>query len=439
MDKKEHQLKLEIRRNIQRIFSLRKKKKKFVPGKSLIQYGGGFLDDKEINAAVSVLIDGWFGLGKIGQRFEQNLSRYLGTKGTIITNSGSSASLLAIASLMSSQYTERLNRGDEIITPVCGFPTTVNPLILYGLIPVFLDVNLETFNIEPADLEKAVSKKTRAVFLPHTLGNPNEMDKVTQFCKQHNLLLIEDNCDALGSEYDGKKTGSFGIMSTLSFYPAHHMTTGEGGAVNFNDGRFERIIRSLRDWGRSCWCRGDEKQMLGACKARFNFKIEGKPYDHRYMFSHIGYNLKPIEAQAAIGLEQLKRMNFFVKKREQNFQRLMKYAKEWTDYFILPRSLPKAKPCWFAFPLTIKSKAKFSRYQITTFLENRRIQTRPVFAGNIIRQPAYWHINHRKVGALANADHIIHNTFFVGIYPGLGNEEIDFIAQSISDFLRLHL
>lgn len=436
MDAIEEKKRKEISDNVKDIFSRRKSKRKFIPGKTWIQYAGSVFDDKEINATIESLIDGWFGLGKKAEELEGGLASFIGAKGSILTNSGSSSNLLAIASLMSHFYPGHMVAGDEVITAACGFPTTVNPIVLYGLVPVFLDVTPDTYNIDAKSLEKALSKKTRAVMLAHTLGNPNEMDTVVDFCKKHNLFLIEDNCDALGSEYDGRKTGSFGILATQSFYPPHHMTMGEGGAVHYTDMRFERITRSLRDWGRSCWCRGDEKRTLGACGVRFNYQIDGKPYDHKYMFSQIGYNLKPIEPQAAMGVEQLKRMPAFIKARKKNFARMYTLSRSWEKYFILPSSLPKADPCWFAFPLTIRDDAPFTTREITMFLESRMIQTRPLFAGNITKQPAYLSVRYRKIGELASADRILHNTFFVGIYPGLGNEEIDFIAESIHDYIR---
>jgi len=429
-------LKRVVAKNIKKIYTLKKKDKKFIPGKSWIQYGGGVFDDKEINASVDVLIDGWFGLGKKAEEMERMLAKFIGVKGSILTNSGSSSNFLAIASLQSYFFPNHLNPGDEIITAACGFPTTVNPIINHQMVPVFLDVNPDTYNIDAKDLEKALSKKSKAVFLAHTLGNPNEMDKVVEFCVKHDLFLIEDNCDALGSEYDGKKTGSFGILSTQSFYPPHHLTMGEGGAVHYNDLRFERITRSLRDWGRSCWCRGDDKTMNGACKARFNYRIDGKPYDHKYMFNQIGYNLKPIEPQAAMGVEQVKRLPDFIKRRAQNFERMSRYAREWEKYFILPKQLLKAKPCWFSFPLTIRDDAPFTRHEITMYLEERMIQTRPLFAGNVTKQAAYKNKEYRVVGDLPNADRILHNTFFTGVYPGLSLPEIDYIAESIVDFLK---
>lgn len=426
----------QIEEKVKKIFSNNKKLKKFIPGKTLIQYAGAVFDDREINSSINSLLDGWFGLGNKGELMEKNLAAFLGVKGSLLTNSGSSANLLSIGSLMSPLFPNRLKPGDEVITSAAGFPTTVNPLVFYGLTPVFLDPNQETYNINAKDLWKALTKKTRAVLIAHSQGNPHEMDKIVKFCSDNNLILIEDNCDALGSEYDGKKTGSFGMLSTQSFYPPHHITMGEGGAINYNELRFERITKSLRDWGRACWCRGDEKKMLGACNARFNFRIDGKPYDHKYIFNQIGFNLKPIEPQAAMGVVQLKKLPFFIKARKQNFDHLYKHAKRWEKYFILPKSLPKANPSWFAFMLTIRDGIKFNRHKIIMFLEEKMIQTRPFYAGNITKQPAYANVTYRKIGDLPNATRMLHNTFFVGIYPGIGREEINYIAKCIEIFLK---
>lgn len=425
----------EIFKIVKEIFKEREKLMKFEPGKTWVQYAGSVFDDKEVNAMLDAILDGWFGLGQCAENLENGIAEYLDVKGSVLTNSGSSANFLAIASLMSPLAENHLNPGDEVITPACGFPTTVNPIIQHGLIPVFVDVEMETYNISPEILETALSSKTRALFLPHTMGNPNDMDEIVAFCKKHDLYLVEDNCDSLGSEYKGKRTGSFGILSTQSFYPPHHMTMGEGGAINYSDERFEKIIRSLRDWGRACCCRGDEKHRLGSCRHRFDFKVDGKSYDHKYMFSQIGYNLKPIEPQAAMGVEQLKRIPFFTEARRRNFARIYDYAKKWEEFFILPRAIKGASPSWFAFLLTIKDNVGFNRFDITTFLEERMIQTRPLFAGNILKQPAYKNIKHRTVGKLKNSDKIMHDTFFLGIYPGLGNKIIDYISNNIEMFL----
>jgi len=437
-NKKEKELKRDIYKIVKEIFEIKKvKNEKFIPGKTFIQYAGSVFDEKEVNNVIDSWLDGWFGLGQKAEDFEKGLARYLGVKGSILTNSGSSSNLLAVASLMSPMFPDKLNPGDEVITLACGFPTTVNPIVQLGLIPVFLDVDLGTYSIKTEDLELALSNRTRAVMLAHTMGNPHNLDVLTAFCKERNLYLIEDNCDALGSEYKGKRTGSFGILSTQSFYPPHHLTMGEGGAVNYNDAMFERITRSLRDWGRACWCRGDEKGRYGACNARFSYKIDGKPYDHKYIFSQIGYNLKPIEPQAAMGVIQLKRLDDFTRKRRSNFARFDKHAREngWDRFFVLPKATTGSKPSWFAYPLTIKDNAKFSRLEITRHLEENLIQTRTLFGGNLTKQPAYRDINMRVIGALENSDRVLHNTFFLGVYPKLDSRHIDYMAEKITEFL----
>jgi CDP-4-dehydro-6-deoxyglucose reductase, E1 len=436
MDTYEEKRYTKISKTIAEIFEYRKTKKKFVPGKTWLQYSGGVFDDKEIAASVETLLNGWFGLGSKAEELEKGLASFVGAKGSILTNSGSSSNLLAVASLLSRFFPEHLNPGDEVVTAACGFPTTVNPLFLYQLVPVFVDVNPNTYNPDISAIENAITNKTRAIMIAHTLGNPNEMDKLMAIAKKNNLFVIEDNCDALGSEYDGKRTGSFGILGTQSFYPPHHMTMGEGGAVHYQDLRFERITRSLRDWGRSCWCRGDEKRTNGACQARFKYKIAGKAYDHKYLFNQIGFNLKPIEPQAAMGVEQLKRMPEFIKIRARNFARMMNIVKPLAKYFYLPESLPKANPCWFSFPLTLRDDAPFTREDIVLFLEEKMIQTRTLFGGNLVRQPAYMGANFRVVGDLPNSDRVLFNTFFVGIYPGLSEVEIDFIGESITSFVK---
>lgn len=423
---------------VSEIYRERKEAVKFIPGVSWVQYAGSIFDDKEVNAIIGTVLDGWFGLGQKGENLEKSLSGFLGTKGSVLSNSGSSSNFLAIASLMSPLFERRLQPGDEVITPACGFPTTVNPIIQHGLIPVFVDVEMGTYNANLDILESALSEKTKALFIPHTLGNPNDMDRVVAFCEKHNLYLIEDNCDALGSEFNGRKTGSFGILSTQSFYPPHHMTMGEGGAINYNDARLDRIIRSLRDWGRACYCRGDEKHHLGTCRNRFNFKIDGRSCDHKYMYSHIGYNLKPIEPQAAMGVEQFKRIPEFTRLRRKNFARMYEHAKHWEKFFILPRSIEGADPSWFAFTLTIRDGVGFDRFEIINYLEERMIQTRPLFAGNILKHPAYKDIKCRVVGDLKNSDKILFDTFFLGVYPGLVDEAIDYIAETIQNFLDKH-
>jgi len=432
-------LRKSINKNIKEIFRLRKENEgEFIPGKTFIQYAGSIYDDKEITNVVQSWLDGWFGLGENTNKFEKKLSSYIGSIGSIITNSGSSSNLLAIASLMSPMFPERMEKGDEVITLACGFPTTVNPIVQLGLVPVFMDVELGTFAIKTEELQYALSNKTRAIFLAHTLGNPHNLDYLMDFCKKNNLFLIEDNCDALGSLYKGKKTGSFGILSTQSFYPPHHLTMGEGGAVNYNDPVFERITRSLRDWGRACWCRGDEKSRHGACGSRLKYKIGGKCYDHKYIFSQIGYNLKPIEQQAAMGVVQITRLEEFTKKRRSNFSLFDKAAKEgrWDRFFVLPKATVGSKPSWFAYPLTVKDNAKFTRNDITNYLEECKIQTRTLFGGNLTKQPAYRKVDMRIVGNLENSDRVLFNTFFVGLYPKLDVEHITYMAEKIDEFIK---
>ncbi len=414
-----------------------KKQEKFVPGKSLIQYAGAVYDHEELNSMVDVMLKGWFGLGYQGELLEKELAEFLGAKHAFLVNSGSSADLLAVSALMSYQFTNHLNPGDEVITPACTFPAVVASLVHKGLKPVFVDVELDTLNPRAEDIEKAITKKTKMIFLVHTLGNPNDMDSIMNIAKKYNLLVLEDNCDALGSTYNGRKTGTFGILSTESFYPAHHMTTaGEGGAVFLNDLRLKRIVSSLREWGRACWCGASGGGKNGVCGERFKYNIDGIPYDHKYIFSHIGYNIKPVELQAAMGRAQIKKLPKFIKIRKRNFNLYSAFLKKYEKYFILPKPMPKSDPSWFAYPLTIRQGAPFDRLTITNFLEEHMIQTRPIFAGNILRQPGYRNIIHSKVGDLANSDMTFTNTFFIGLYPAITDKHIDYITSIFYKFLK---
>lgn len=412
---------------------------KFIPGKSLVRYAGSVYDEKEVTAMVDSFLSGWLGLGAKGELFEKEFAKYVGAKYSLLTNSGSSANLLAITALTSWRLPDRLQPGDEVIVAASGFPSTINPIIQNRLTPVFIDVDEQTYNLRPKDLQKALSKKTRLIVVCHNLGNPNEMDKIMDFANKNNLLVFEDNCDALGSTYDGKKTGSFGVMASESFYPAHHITTaGEGGAVLIKDDfRLFRIVQSLRDWGRACWCGAAGGPKDGVCGYRFKFKIDGFPYDHKYIFDHIGYNLKPTESQAAMGLVQLKKLPKFINKRKKNFKIYADFFKRYEKFFILPKALPKADPSWFSFLLTIKDDAPFDRFTLTNFLEDNNIQTRPSFSGNILRQPAYkkFEFPHRIVGSLKNSDRIFERTFFIGVYPGLTNKHLDYVMSIFNKFL----
>lgn len=431
-----HRIRTKIQTLLKNYVTLSKRQKKFIPGKSQVRYASAYYGAEELYEMTGAMLDGWFGLGRRGEMLERQLARYIRSSSALLTNSGSSASLLSIASLTSYLYADRIEKDAEVITPACTFATTVAAIVHNRLTPVFVDVDLDTLNPPYSLIEQAITKKTRLLFLPHTLGNPNKMDSVMEIAKKHHLLVVEDNCDALGSEYNGKKTGSFGVLATCSFYPAHHITlAGEGGAVFINDPRLHRVVLTYRNWGRGCWCNSLEKKPLGACGHRFDFKIEGIPVDHKYYFLTLGYNLKPVEIQAAMGLVQLKRFPQMAKIRRRNFSILYDFFKNYEDFFILPRSVPKANPCWFSFPLTIREGAPFTRFDISQFLENHLIETRTVFAGNITRQPAMRRVNYRVVGTLTNSDKILKDTFFIGLGPHIGNFHLDYIQEMFRKFL----
>lgn len=413
---------------LEKIF--KEKRDEFVPGKSIIHYAWAIYDHQEVFLAVKSLLSGWLGIGKNATNFEKQFSEFLQIEHCTLVNSGSSANLLAVESL-------RLPKRAEVITPVVTFPTTLNPALLKGLTPVFLDVSPSTYNIDVSKMEDAISKKTRLIMLPHTLGNPNDMNIVMDIAKDHGLLVIEDCCDALGSRFDGKYVSTFGDMGTFSFYPAHHMTMGEGGAVVTNNEEFSLTVRSLRDWGRACICPvcNIAVNPNAFCPMRFS-KAVIPDYDRKYTYVNIGYNLKPLDLQAAFGLQQLKRLPLFIKKRQENFQILCKELAKFEDYFILPESLPKADPCWFAFPLTVRDDAPFKQKNVVQFLERHQVMTRPLFAGNILRQPAYTDINCRVVGKLENSDRVMRSTFFVGIHPGIDEQQLNYMIDVFHGFLK---
>lgn len=408
----------------------------FIPGKTPIRYAGRIFDEKEIQAAVEASLDFWLTEGRFATRFESDLAKRVGTKHAILTNSGSSANLLAITALLSPYLDDRrLHPGDEVITVAAGFPTTANPIIQNGLIPVFVDVDIPTYNVLTNEVEKALSPRTRAIFLAHTLGNPFDIDEVMSVARQHELFVIEDNCDALGSTYQGKSTGSFGHLSTCSFYPAHHITLGEGGAVLTSDDTLARIVRSLKDWGRDCYC---SPGMNNCCGRRFSGKHGDLPegYDHKYVYSHIGYNLKATEFQAAIGVQQLRKLDSFCEARRGNFQLWKQRFKKYEDYFTLPEATKGTDPAWFAFPITINvDTAPFTRNELTAYLNDHLIETRNLFGGNLLRQPAYRDIEYRRVGNLPVTERVMHDTFFLGTYPGLGQKQIDYTLGIIDQFL----
>jgi CDP-6-deoxy-D-xylo-4-hexulose-3-dehydrase len=408
----------------------------FIPGESRLQYAGRVFDDHELMNLVDSSLDFWLTAGRFTQDFEIKLSDYLGLTDIILTNSGSSANLLAISSLTSNKLKERAMRpGDEVITVAAGFPSTIAPIVQNRLVPVFVDIELGSYNAIVSQIEAAVSSRTKAIFIAHTLGNPFDIDPIIEIADKNKLWLIEDNCDALGSEYKGKKTGTFGHMSTLSFYPAHHITTGEGGAVITNDETLARIVRSFRDWGRDCYCAGGENN---TCGKRFTQQFGDLPkgYDHKYVYSHIGYNLKMTDMQAAIGSAQIDKLDLFTAKRKDNFQYYYKSLKRHEDAFILPKATDGADPSWFAYILTVRENAGFTRDQITEWLDKNKIETRNLFSGNILRQPAFRDIQHRKVSDLKNTDFAMNNTFFIGLYPGLNQEKIAYIIEIIGRFME---
>ncbi|MDD5691146.1 MAG: lipopolysaccharide biosynthesis protein RfbH [Candidatus Omnitrophica bacterium] len=408
----------------------------FIPGKSPINYAGRVYDENELVNLVDSSLDFWLTSGRYAERFEKKLAEFLGLKFCLLVNSGSSANLLALSALASSLLkTRRLKPGDEVITTACGFPTTLNPILQNNLVPVFLDVELGNYNIQAQNLEKAVSKKTKAIFIAHSLGNPVDVGLVLKIAKKHNLWLIEDNCDALGSKYKGSYTGTFGDISTCSFYPPHHITTGEGGAVLTNDLLLKRIIMSLRDWGRDCWC---EPGHDNTCKKRFSQKFGALPYgyDHKYVYSHIGYNLKVTDMQAAIGCAQLEKLPAFIEARKKNFRFLYKVFEKYGNYFILPQIEKYSDPSWFGFPLLVKTTAPFKRAAIVAYLEANKIATRMLFGGNLLKQPAYKNIKHRTEGKLKNTDLVMNNLFWIGVYPGLTKPMLSYIEKTVANFFK---
>jgi CDP-6-deoxy-D-xylo-4-hexulose-3-dehydrase len=415
------------------------KPEKFIPGISKVHYAGRVYDEKELIAMTDAVLDFWLTLGKNALEFEKRFSTFLHTKNTILTNSGSSANLLAISAFMSLQLKNRLKSGDEVITPALTFPTTFNPIVQNALVPVLADVETDTYNLDADKLEECLSDRTKMIMLPHTLGNPNDMGAVMDFASEHDLYVIEDTCDALGSKYNGRMLGTFGDIGTFSFFPAHHMTLGEGGALITDSNELSSIIRSLRDWGRACTC--PECKIIEddtyKCPQRFSFKTATLPkdYDKRYAYVNIGYNLKPLDIQAALGIEQLKKLPKFLKARKKNFKELYTFFSEYEDYFILPRSLPGAEPAWFAFPLTVKENDSFGRADIIKWLENNNIETRLLFAGNIVHQPGYRETKYRVAGDLTNSDAVMNGSFFIGVYPGIDKQRMDYMKDRIAVFM----
>jgi len=432
--KTEEDLRSEIFARVKELYSL-KKDEKLVPGTSGIPYAGRVYDEKELISLVDASLDFWLTSGRYAERFEKDLAAFLNTKYCILTNSGSSANLLAVSALTSPKLgKKRLKPGDEIITTACGFPTTLNPILQNNLVPVFLDVEPGTYNIQVDAIEDAISVETKAIMVPHTLGNPVDLDAVMKIVKENDLWFIEDNCDALGSQYRGQYTGTFGDISTCSFYPAHHITMGEGGAVLTADPLLKKIIISFRDWGRDCWC---EPGSDNSCKKRFDWQLGGLPpgYDHKYTYSHIGYNLKVTDMQAAIGVEQLKKLPDFIQRRKKNFRLLYQGLKKFETNLELPCSTPHSEPSWFGFPLLVKEGSPFTRDDLVHYLESKKIATRMLFGGNLIKQPAYTDMNYRQAVNLENTDRVMKNLFWIGVYPGLTEETIQYVIRKFYEFM----
>ena len=408
----------------------------FEKGKTAIPPSGKVIGGNELKFMTDAVLDGWLTAGHFNDKFEKKLANYIGVKHALTTNSGSSANLLAFTALTSEKLGDRqIKPGDEVITVAAGFPTTVNPILQNNCIPVFVDVDIPTYNINTAMLEDAYSKKTKAVMLAHTLGNPYNLKAVKEFTEKYDLWLIEDCCDALGTEYNNQKVGTFGDIATLSFYPAHHITMGEGGALLTDSSKLKKIIESFRDWGRDCYC---QPGCDNTCNNRFDRKLGDLPkgYDHKYTYSHVGYNLKITDIQAACALAQIARTDDFVKERKHNFKYLAKKLEKVSGVFLLPERTENSVPSWFGYPIYIRENSKITRVELLKYLDKKRIGTRLMFAGNLIRQPYFKNIDYRVVGGLKNTDLIMERVFWVGVYPGIDEEKLDYIAENIIHYAR---
>ena len=409
----------------------------FVPGVTAVPPSGKLIGGEELRLMTDASLDGWLTAGRFNEEFEAKLARFIGVKHLLTVNSGSSANLVAFNTLTSPKLGERaIKPGDEVIGVAAGFPTTVNPILQFGAVPVFVDVELGTYNIDPQKIEAAISMRTKAIMLAHTLGNPFNLDVITTLCRKYSLWLIEDCCDALGSTYDGRMVGTFGDIGTLSFYPAHHITMGEGGAVLTANTRVMRAIESFRDWGRDCYCLPGKAD---TCGKRFGWQLGSLPhgYDHKYIYSHIGYNLKATDLQAAIGLAQLEKLGAFIAARRRNFDRLLQGLSGLTHLFVMPEATPRSEPSWFGFPLLLRPEAPFSREDLLRWLNTQNIDTRLLFGGNLLRQPAYADVPRRVVGNLANTDIVAERLFWLGVYPGLTPAMIDYMVDRLSEFCRV--
>ena len=424
---------------VSKYYKLAHNQNEFILNQSTIPVSGKVFSEMDLQMLVSSSLDFWLTSGRFNNKFEKQLAEFLNVNFVLTTNSGSSANLLALTTLTSEQLGERaLKSGDEVITVAAGFPTTVNPILQNNLKPVFVDVNISTYEIDSSLIENAISEKTKAIMIAHTLGNAFDLDEVTRIAKKYNLWLIEDCCDALGTTYDGKSVGTFGDIATISFYPAHHITTGEGGAVFTNNVQLKKIIESFRDWGRDCFC---ATGMSDTCGKRFCWELGELPkgYDHKYTYSHIGYNLKITDMQAAVGLAQLQNLPSFIEKRKKNFEFLKTHLSKYEKFFILPEATPKSDPAWFGFPITVRKDAPFSKTELLQFLTERKVDTRPLFAGNITKQPYFKNIDYRISGSLKNTDEIMNQSFWIGVYPGLNKDMQEYVVNQFEEFTKKYV
>jgi CDP-6-deoxy-D-xylo-4-hexulose-3-dehydrase len=409
--------------------------KLIIPGESYIPVSGKVIDEEDVLWGIESMMDAWLTAGRFSIKLERELARYFGSRFSFLVNSGSSANLLAFYALTSSKLLDRaIKPGDEIITVAAGFPTTINPMIQFGCIPVFVDVDIPSYNIKADDIEIAITPKTKAIMLAHALGNPFNLSVVMAIAKKYNLWVVEDDCDSLGATYDGKKTGTFGDLATLSFYPAHHITMGEGGAVLVNNASLKKITESFRDWGRDCWCPPGKDN---TCGERYCQKLGDLPdgYDHKYTYSHIGFNLKVTDMQAAVGLSQLTKADYFVARRKENHAILTEMFKEFEEHFILPVATENSEPSWFGFMLTIRKGSPIDRNKFVEYLEQNKIGTRLFFGGNLLKQPAYYNLNYRKIDDLKNTDLLMNNSFWLGVWPGLNNLHYDYIISVVRKYI----
>jgi CDP-4-dehydro-6-deoxyglucose reductase, E1 len=409
--------------------------REFIPDQSVVPVSGKVFDHTEMQHLVDSSLDFWLTTGRFAKQFEREFAKWFGVRSCLLVNSGSSANLVALSALTSPQLGDRrLLPGDEVITAAEGFPTTVNPIVQNNLVPVFLDAHIPTYNIDTTHLEAAISSNTKAIMVAHTLGNPFNLAAVMETAKRHNLWVIEDSCDALGATYNGQKVGTFGDLATVSFYPAHHITMGEGGAVLTNNPLLKKLVESFRDWGRDCWC---EPGVDNTCGKRFDWQLGELPhgYDHKYTYSHIGYNLKLSDMQAAVGVAQLEKLDGFIAKRKENFNYLLDQLRPLEKYLVLPEATPNSEPSWFGFPITVREDAPITRNALVQHLEKHKIGTRLLFGGNLLRQPAYKDIVHRLVGSSTQTDRVMNQTFWIGVYPGLSYLQLDFMVKVIRELL----